>query len=81
MLISNIAKVFKKTLAQKYPDTAFFIPNLDVFRFFLEILLFDKFEGADFKYDNIVVKFQLKTTQIRHFWSRTSVFLFLHQTF
>ena len=30
----------------------------------------DKFEGADFKCDNIVFKFQAKNTQIRHFWSQ-----------
>ena len=36
--------------------------------------------GTDFKFDNIVFKFQLKNTQIRHFWSQIKGILFLHQT-
>ena len=30
----------------------------------------DKFEAADFKYDNFFLKFYLKNTQISHFWSK-----------
>ena len=44
-------------------------------------LVFDKFEGADFKYDNSFLKFQSKNTQIRHFWSQIQVFLFLFAKF
>ena len=40
----------------------------------------DKFEGADFKYNNIISKFQPKNTQIWHFWSQIYGFLMLHQT-
>ena len=43
---------------QKYPNNAFF----------RKILQLDKLEGTDFKYDNIVLKFQPKNTQIRHFF-------------
>ena len=32
-------------------------------------LNFDKFEGADFKFNNSFLKFQPKNTQRRHFWS------------
>ena len=46
---------------QKYPNNAFF----------RKILQIDKLEGTDLKYDNIVLKFQPKNTQIRHFWSQT----------
>ena len=37
-----------KILAQKYPIKAFFGPKF---------MHFDKFEGADFKYDNSFLKF------------------------
>ena len=39
--------------------------------FFHEVLKLDKFEDADFKYDNIILKFQPKSTQIRFSWSQT----------
>ena len=32
--------------------------------------IFDKLEGAEFKYDNSFIKFQSKNTQIRHFLSQ-----------
>ena len=44
-----------------------FIPNLGFFVFFGKMLQLDKFEGADFKYDNIVCKFQPKNSQIQAF--------------
>ena len=59
---------FLKILAQKYPNKAFLVPNLDI-SFFHKILHLDKLEGADFKYDNIFFKFQPKNIQIRHLWS------------
>ena len=74
-----------KILAQKYPNKAFLVKNTQIrhfwfqiqaLLFFREILQSDKFEGADFKYDNIVFKFQPKITQIRRFWSQIYAFLF-----
>ena len=47
---------------------------------FSKILEADKSEGADFKYNKNILKFQPKNTQIRHFWSQIYGFLFLHQT-
>ena len=40
------------------------------------MLLLDKFEGADFKYDNIFFKFQRKYTQRGHFWSQIEAYFF-----
>ena len=37
--------------SQKYPNQTFLVSNLDIF-VFLRNLPTDKFEGADFKYDN-----------------------------
>ena len=39
----------------------------------------DKFEGADFKYDKVVLKVQPKTFEIRHIWSQIKVFSFFHE--
>ena len=39
----------------------------------------DKFEQADFKYDNSIFKFQHKNMQIRHFWSQIQAFLLFHE--
>ena len=41
-----MAVVFLQNYSSKYPDKAFFFPDLD-------ILLLDKFEGADVKNNNI----------------------------
>ena len=49
------------------------VPDLDIL-IFHEISQFDKFEGSNFKYDNIVSKFQSKNNQIRHFWSEIRYF-------
>ena len=38
-------------------------------------LIFDKFNGAYMKYDNCLLKFQPKNTQLRHFRSQIQVFL------
>ena len=79
---------FFNILAQKYPNKAFLLKNTQIrhfqsqiqaFLFFREILLLGKFEGADFKYDNIVFKFQPQNTQIRHFWSQIQAFLFFRE--
>ena len=55
------------------------------------MLQLEKFEGADFKYDNSIFKilaqkypnktFSVKNIQIRHFWSQTLAFLLLHEHF
>ena len=52
VLISNMTTSFLKILAQKYWNKAFLVPNLSFF-FVCKILQLDKFEGVDFKYDNI----------------------------
>ena len=49
--------------------------QLWAFLFLPKVLQLDTFEGADFKYDNIILKFQCKNTQIRHFWSQNKGFL------
>ena len=59
-----------KILAQNYANKAFLVTNVGIF-VFRKILQLDKFEGADFKYDNTFFKFQSKNTQIRHFWFQT----------
>ena len=53
---------------------------------FLPILQLDKFEGADFKYDNKILAqkypnktFLVKNTQISHFWSKIKAFLFFRE--
>ena len=53
------------------------VPNLGIF--FWKFCKLDKCEGADFKYDNNVFKFQPQNTEIWHFWSQTSEFLFFAQ--
>ena len=62
VMISNMTIAFFKILAQKCPSNVFFVPNLDIFVclfvcFCGEILQLDKFEDADFKYDNSFWKF------------------------
>ena len=49
--------------------------------FFHETLQLDRFEGADFKYDNIFVKFYPKNTKIRLLCSRVKVILFSRELF
>ena len=39
----------------------------------------DKFEIADFKYDNSYLKFYPKNTQIGHFWCQIQEISFLHE--
>ena len=69
--------IFFKLLSQKYTNKAFWVPNLSLSIFFShEIIQLDKFEGADFKYDNIFLKFQPKSTKIRHCWSKFWNFYF-----
>ena len=45
--------------------------------FYSEILHLDKFESTSFNYNNISFKLKPENTQIKHFWSQTSGFLFL----
>ena len=58
------------------PELHIFGPKFRHFCFFAKFLQSGKFEGADFKYDNIVFKFHLKNTKIRHFWSKFWNFYF-----
>ena len=49
---------------------AFLVPNLGIFVFCRKVLQLDKFDGADFNYDNSFLKLSPKSTQISHFWSQ-----------
>ena len=61
--------------SQKIPKE-FLALNLGIFLFH-KILQLDKFDGADFKYNTIVFKFQPKNIQIRLFWSQIlTIFIF-----
>ena len=54
-----------------------FWSQIQAFLLFQDILQLEKFEGAGFKYNNIIFKSQPKNTQMRHFWShilRTFIF-------
>ena len=55
--------------------------DFQIYQFSLchKIYQLDKFEGTDFKHDNIVFKLQPKNTQIRHFWSQIKSFSFFHK--
>ena len=48
---------------------------------FHKILQLDKFEGADFKYDDYMFKSEHQNTQICHFWSQIKGFLFFAPNF
>ena len=83
VLILNMAIVFLKIqpkntqirhFCQKYQNKAFW-SQIQVFLCFRKISQLDKFDGADFKYGNIVCKFQPQNTQ-RHFWSKVRDFCF-----
>ena len=56
--------IFFKIPAQKYPNKAFLVPNLDIFIFSWNFAI-DKFEGADFKCDN---SFFLNSSPTRQIW-------------
>ena len=53
----------------KNTQTRHFLYQIWAFSLFHEVLQLDKFEGADFKYDNIIFNFQHQNTKIGHFWS------------
>ena len=44
-------------------------------------VIFNKFEGADFKYDNSFLNFYPKNTRIRHFWFQIQTFFVFLQNF
>ena len=52
--MSNMTIFFE---TQKYPKKALLFPNLDIFGFLCKTLQLDKFEDAEFQYDNSVFKF------------------------
>ena len=58
-----------------------FWSQLQAFLFFHEVFQLDKFEVADFKYDNIIFKFQPKKTKMRHFGPQIQALLFFSQKF
>ena len=62
-LISNFTIFFLKI---SDPNSAFLVPNLKNF-ILAPSLLLAKFEDTDLKI--IILKFQLRTTKIRNFWS------------
>ena len=75
----NMTIVFEIS-SSKIPKSGIFGSKFRYFFIFHEILQQNKFEGADFKYDNIVFKFRPKSTQIRHFLSQILAFLFFGKT-
>ena len=56
-----------------------FLSQIQAFLFFDEVLLLNKFESANFIYDNVVFKFQPTNSQIIHFGSQIQAFLFFHK--
>ena len=69
-----------KIAAEKYSNKPF-TSKIEAILFFHETLQLDRFEGADFKYDNIFVKFYPKNTKIRLLCSRIKVILFSRELF
>ena len=61
------------SFCEKYP-TRHVQCQIYSFLFFYEILQSEKFEGAIFKYDNIVSKFQSRNTQNKQFQSQIQAF-------
>ena len=77
VLISERKIVFLfQIVPQKYPNKAF-LSQVQALSLFRKILLLEKLEDADFKYDNIFFKFQSKNSQMRNFWSKTQEFLLM----
>ena len=72
VVISNMAIVFK-TSSSKIPKWVTLCPNLDIF------VSSQKFDGADYKYDNSFLKMEPKNIQIRHFWSQIKIFMFFRK--
>ena len=61
-------------------ENSFLVPNLGIFFFFGQNFVIRQiFQGAGFKYDNIVFKFQLKTKQMQHIWSQIQAFSLFHE--
>ena len=72
--------IFFKILSQKYTNKAFWVPNLSYTFFFShEILQLDKFEGADFKYNNTFLKIVPENAQLRDIWSQILAFSLFHK--
>ena len=74
VLISYMIIILLQNLVYNYSNKLFLVPNLKILIFARNIsqiaLHFDKFEEADFKYDNNTLKLQYENTQLRHFWSQ-----------
>ena len=71
----QISKSFLKKIQPKIYKQDIFWAQIQAFLLFHDILQLDKFQGADFKYDNILFTFQPKNTQLKHFLAQISVFL------
>ena len=85
VLISNMTIVFLQFLPKNTEIRYFWVKNTKIrnfwsqfqaFSLFHDILQVDKFEGADFKYENIIFKFQTKKSRITHFWFQIETFFF-----
>ena len=73
----------------KNTQISYFSSQILAFLLSREILQIDKFEGADFKYDDTFFQifaqkhqnkaFLVKNTQIRHFWSQIQATFFLYK--
>ena len=61
----------------KCPNKGFFAPKLFMFN---KTLGFETLQGAGLKYDISFLKFWLKNTQARFFWSQIWTFFVLHET-
>ena len=51
----------------KISNSGIFVHKVILIR---KILQLNKFEGFDFKYDNIISNFQLENTQIMYLWAQ-----------
>ena len=80
ILFSNFSpKILKfDVFGQRHQNKAFSALNLEIL-FLRKILQLDKFEGANFRYENSFLKFQPENTQIRHFWSKMQAFSLFHE--
>ena len=78
VLISNMTIFSLKILVQKYLIKVFLVPNLAIFVFFfLQNFAFRQIRLCWFQiWQYFFKKFQLKNTQIRHFWCQIQPFWF-----
>ena len=70
----------KKKKKKKTKQIRYFWSQIYAFSFFHKILQLDKFEGADFKYNNISFKFQSKIPKLAIFCLKFKYFCFCTKT-